>query len=187
MIKLLSKIFFLLTFFQVQSASALFFGPGVPTLDGATDALFGTEIVGTTTSNINTGLIMEVQGNIQDIKSKYKEYIGKVIENTKIMCEEFISMGYKVVTGGTDNHLFLLDLSDLGITGKAVQDACDKHNITLNKNCIPGDRQSPKLTSGIRIGCAAETTRGKTAEDFRHIAHNIDKIIKTEIINTPID
>ena len=74
MIKLLSKIFFLLTFFQVQSASALFLGPGVPTLDGATDALFGTEIVGTTMSNINTGLIMEVQGNIQDIKSKYKEY-----------------------------------------------------------------------------------------------------------------
>ena len=74
MIKWLSKIFFLLMFFQAPSAVALFFGPGMPTFDGATDALFGTEIVGTTMSNINTGLIMEVQGNIQDIKSKYKEY-----------------------------------------------------------------------------------------------------------------
>lgn len=74
MIKLFLRIFFLASILTPVSASALFFGPGVPTLDAATDALFGTEIVGTTMSNINTGLIMEVQGNIQDIKSKYKDY-----------------------------------------------------------------------------------------------------------------
>lgn len=116
------------------------------------------------------------------MQPEYKEYIGKVVANTKAMCDEFIAMGYKVVTGGTDNHLFLLDLSDLGITGKDVQEACDRHNITLNKNCVPNDKQKPKFTSGIRIGCAAETTRGKTAEDFKRIAHDIDRIIKQEVM-----
>ena len=117
-------------------------------------------------------------GALEGRQTEYKDYISKVVENTKAMCDEFISMGYKIVTGGTDNHLFLVDLSELGITGKDVQEACDRHNITLNKNCVPNDKQSPKYTSGIRIGCAAETTRGKTADDFREIAHKIDRIIK---------
>ena len=117
-------------------------------------------------------------GALECMQPEYKDYISKVVENTKAMCDEFISMGYKIVTGGTDNHLFLVDLSELGITGKDVQEACDRHNITLNKNCVPNDKQSPKYTSGIRIGCAAETTRGKTADDFREIAHKIDRIIK---------
>lgn len=122
-------------------------------------------------------------GALECMRPEYKEYIAKVVENTAAMCDEFVSMGYKAVTGGTDNHLFLIDLSDLGITGKAVQDACDRHNITLNKNCVPNDKQSPKHTSGIRIGCAAETTRGKTADDFRNIARMIDEIIKNEVLN----
>ena len=117
-------------------------------------------------------------GALECMQPEYKDYISKVVENTKAMCDEFISMGYKIVTDGTDNHLFLVDLSELGITGKDVQEACDRHNITLNKNCVPNDKQSPKYTSGIRIGCAAETTRGKTADDFREIAHKIDRIIK---------
>ena len=121
-------------------------------------------------------------GALECMQPEYKEYIANVVANTKAMCDEFISMGYKVVTGGTDNHLFLLDLSELGITGKDVQEACDRHNITLNKNCIPNDKQSPKYTSGVRIGCAAETTRGKTAEDFRKIAHRINEIIKNEVM-----
>ena len=117
-------------------------------------------------------------GALECMQPEYKDYISKVVENTKAMCDEFISMGYKIVTDGTDNHLFLVDLSELGITGKDVQEACDRHNITLNNNCVPNDKQSPKYTSGIRIGCAAETTRGKTADDFREIAHKIDRIIK---------
>ena len=120
-------------------------------------------------------------GALECMKPEYKEYISNVIKNTKAMCDEFISMGYKVVTGGTDNHLFLLDFSDLGITGKAVQEACDRHNITLNKNCVPNDKQKPMYTSGVRIGCAAETTKGKTADDFRIIAHMIDRLIKEEL------
>lgn len=117
-------------------------------------------------------------GALECLQPEYKEYIHQVVKNTKAMCDEFISMGYKIVTGGTDNHLFLLDLSELNVTGKDVQDACDKEGITLNKNCVPCEKRSPKLTSGVRIGCAAETTRGKKEEDFREIAHKIDKIIK---------
>lgn len=118
---------------------------------------------------------------LECLQPEYKEYIHQVVKNTAAMCDEFIKMGYKVVTGGTDNHLFLLDLSDLNITGKDVQDACDRNNITLNKNCVPGEKRSPKLTSGVRIGCAAETTKGKTEKDFREIAHKIDEIIKGEV------
>ena len=87
-------------------------------------------------------------------------------------------MGYHVVTGGTDNHLFLLDLTDTGLTGKAVQDRLDACGITLNKNCIPGDKRSPFQASGVRIGTAAMTTRGYTEEDFRRVAHRIDEVIK---------
>ena len=115
---------------------------------------------------------------LECIQPEYKEYIHNVVNNTKAMCNEFMSMGYKVVTGGTDNHLFLLDLTNLGITGKDLQDACDEYGITLNKNAIPNDPLLPSLTSGVRIGCAAETTRGKTEEDFRVIARQIDEIIK---------
>ena len=115
---------------------------------------------------------------LECLQPEYKEYIHKVVKNTSAMCDEFLKMGYKVVTNGTDNHLFLLDFTELGITGKDVQDACDRHNITLNKNCVPNETKSPKLTSGVRIGCAAETTRGKTEQDFRDIAHKIDDIIK---------
>ena len=117
-------------------------------------------------------------GAFECLQPDYKDYIYKVVSNTAAMCDEFLKMGYKVVTGGTDNHLFLLDLSDLGISGRQLQDACDRNGITLNKNCIPGETKGPFETSGVRIGCAAETTRGKTEEDFREIAHRIDEIIK---------
>lgn len=109
---------------------------------------------------------------------EYKKYIHQVVKNTWAMCNEFIKMGYDIVTGGTDNHLFLIDLTKQGISGKSLQEACDKENITLNKNCVPNETRSPKETSGVRIGCAAETTKGKTEEDFIGIAHRIDKIIK---------
>lgn len=110
---------------------------------------------------------------------KFKNYIHAVVRNCKAMCDAFISMGYKVVTGGTDNHLFLLDLTETGLTGKAVQDELDKHGITLNKNCVPNETRSPQQTSGVRIGTAAMTTKGYTAEDFVSVAHIIDNIIKS--------
>ena len=109
---------------------------------------------------------------------EFREYIHAVVRNCRAMCDEFISMGYKVVTGGTDNHLFLLDLTDTGLTGKAVQDELDRHGITLNKNCVPNESRSPQQTSGVRIGTAAMTTKGYTEQDFIAVARQSDRIIR---------
>lgn len=118
----------------------------------------------------------------EDCTPEYREYIHNVVKNCKAMCEEFKRLGYDIVTGGTDNHLFLIDFSRTHphLTGQAVQDLLDAHGITLNKNCVPNEKRSPKETSGVRIGTAAETTKGKTADDFIQIARRIDKIIKEE-------
>lgn len=110
----------------------------------------------------------------------FAEYAANVVKNCKAMCDEFLAMGYDVVTGGTDNHLFLLDLSKThpNITGKMLQEELDRHGITANKNCVPNEKRSPKEASGLRIGTAAMTTKGYTAEDFIKAAHKIDEIIK---------
>ena len=108
----------------------------------------------------------------------YHDYIEQVVKNAKAMADEFIKMGYKVVSGGTDNHLFLLDLSGTGVTGAEVQEACDENDITLNKNSIPNDPLPPSKTSGVRIGTPAMTTRGYKEGDFIIVAHRIDSIIK---------
>lgn len=111
---------------------------------------------------------------------EYREYIHQVKRNAEVMANEFMYMGYHVVTGGTDNHMFLLDFSETypHVTGKMVQDACDLHGITLNKNCVPGEKRSPMQTSGVRIGTPAMTTRGYKEEDFIQVAHMIDEIVK---------
>ena len=109
---------------------------------------------------------------------EFKNYIHDVVGNCKAMCDEFISMGYKIVTGGTDNHLFLVDLTATGLTGKEVQYELDKHHITLNKNCVPTETRSPQQASGVRIGTAAMTTKGYKKDDFIKVAHDIDKVIK---------
>lgn len=108
----------------------------------------------------------------------YRTYIHNVVANCKAMAETFTAMGYQVVTGGTDNHLFLLDLTDTGLTGGEVQERLDGCGITLNKNCVPGDKRPPSQTSGVRIGTAAMTTKGYTAEDFRRVAHRIDEVVR---------
>ena len=111
---------------------------------------------------------------------EYHEYIYNVIVNCKAMANEFIKMGYDVITGGTVNNLFLIDLSKTHpyLSGKMVQDELDKHNITLNKNCVPNEKRSPMQASGLRIGTAAMTTKGWREEDFINCAHQIDEIIK---------
>ena len=110
----------------------------------------------------------------------FAEYAANVVKNCKAMCDEFLAMGYDVVTGGTDNHLFLLDFSKThpNLTGKMLQEELDRHGITANKNCVPNEKRSPKEASGLRIGTAAMTTKGYTAEDFKRAAHKIDEIIK---------
>lgn len=112
---------------------------------------------------------------------EYHEYIHNVVVNCKAMADEFIKMGYDVITGGTANHLFLIDLSKThpNLSGKMVQDELDRHNITLNKNCVPNEKRSPMQASGLRIGTAAMTTKGWHEEDFINCAHWIDGIIKS--------
>ncbi len=98
-------------------------------------------------------------------KPEFKVYQQQVVKNAKAMANQFMERGYKIVSGGTDCHLFLVDLIDKGITGKAADAALGNANITVNKNTVPGDPQSPFVTSGLRIGTPAGTTRGfKEAE-----------------------
>ena len=112
------------------------------------------------------------------LKPEFKEYAHQVVLNCAALCDEFIKLGYKVVTGGTDNHVFLLDLSEFPFSGRDLQERCDENGITLNKNAIPNDQRSPMQTSGVRIGTAPMTTRGYKEDDFREVARRIDKIVK---------
>lgn len=114
------------------------------------------------------------------LRPEFKTYAQMVVANAKAMAEEFVKMGYDVVTGGTDNHMFLLDFSKThpNLTGKMVQDELDKHGITLNKNSVPNEQRSPMQTSGVRIGTPAMTTLGYGPNDFIKVAHMIDEIIE---------
>ena len=107
------------------------------------------------------------------LEPEFVDYIDEVMYNAKIMAERFISHGYNVITGGTDNHMFLVDLRGTGLTGIDVQNELEKNNITLNKNAIPNDPLPPSKTSGIRIGTPAMTTRGWKSYDFCECADNI--------------
>ena len=109
----------------------------------------------------------------------FKKYAQNVVDNAKVMADTFKSNGTPVISGGTDNHMFLIDVySAFGITGKEAQDLLDQIHITTNKNTIPNDSQSPLITSGLRIGAAAMTTRGLKKEDFVEIANIIIKALQ---------
>lgn len=107
----------------------------------------------------------------------FKEYGKHIIENAQALSKGLMSRGVNIVSGGTDNHLMLVDLVDKGLTGKEVEAWLDEANITANKNTIPNDPQSPFVTSGVRLGTAAVTTRGMNAEDMDRIAEAIAMII----------
>ena len=108
---------------------------------------------------------------------EFKEYQRNVINNAKAMAETFINNGLNVITGGTDNHLILLDLRNINITGKEAEDLLAKVNITVNKNAIPFDPEKPSITSGIRIGTPAITTRGFTEQDCINVANLISNVL----------
>jgi glycine hydroxymethyltransferase len=101
----------------------------------------------------------------------FKKYQQQVLNNAREMARVFMERGFKVVSGGTDNHLFLLDLIDKGVTGKDAEAALGRVNITVNKNAVPGDPQPPMVTSGIRVGTPAITTRGFCEPEARELAH----------------
>ena len=104
------------------------------------------------------------------MSDEFKTYAHNVVKNAKVMASALLEEGFDLVTGGTDNHLMLADLRPMHITGKELQERLDANNITLNKNAIPGDPQKPSVTSGVRIGTAAATTRGLGEEEMKRIA-----------------
>lgn len=112
------------------------------------------------------------------LQPSFKEYQKKIVANAKALAEEFLALDYHLVSGGTDNHLILLNLTTKGVTGKAAEAALDKAGMTVNKNAVPFDTQSPFITSGIRIGTPAATTRGFGADDMKQIARWIDRAVR---------
>ena len=107
------------------------------------------------------------------LSDDFKTYAKNVVTNAKVMANALLDEGFDLITGGTDNHLMLADLRPMQITGKELQNRLDENHITLNKNAIPGDPEKPSITSGVRIGTAAVTTRGLGAEEMKQIAHCI--------------
>ena len=105
------------------------------------------------------------------MQPEFTTYAHNVVKNAKVMAEALLEEGFDLITGGTDNHLMLADLRPMNITGKELQERCDANHITLNKNAIPGDPQKPSVTSGVRIGTAAVTTRGLGENEMKKIAH----------------
>ena len=112
------------------------------------------------------------------LQPEFKEYQKRIVENAKTMAQDLLNEGFHVVSGGTDTHLMLLSFIEQGITGKVVEEALERAGITVNKNTVPFDPQKPLITSGIRIGTPAVTTRGMDIEEMHVIAKFISKIIK---------
>lgn len=113
------------------------------------------------------------------LSDDFKAYQAQIVKNAKALAEGLVAEGFKLVSGGTDNHLMLLDLTDTGITGKEAEAHLDEVGITVNKNAIPFDTRSPFITSGVRIGTPATTSRGFDEDDMREIA----KLIKLAVLD----
>jgi len=111
------------------------------------------------------------------LSDDYLAYVKQVQKNAQAMANEFIDRDYKIISNGTDNHLMLIDLRSKGLTGKQAEDALIHADITINKNMVPFDDKSPFITSGMRIGTAAVTTRGLLESDMKHIVELIDKVL----------
>jgi glycine hydroxymethyltransferase len=111
------------------------------------------------------------------MSDNYLNYIVQVKKNASAMAEEFVSKGYKIISGGTDNHMMLIDLRSKGLTGKLAEAALGKADITINKNMVPFDDKSPFVTSGMRVGTSAITTRGLKEADMTRIVGLIDEVL----------
>lgn len=111
------------------------------------------------------------------LKPEFKKYSEQVITNAQVLAEALLSEGFQLVTGGTDNHLILIDLSDREITGKIAENSLDEAGITVNKNTVPNEKRSPFVTSGVRIGTPALTTRGMGTAEMKQIAKWISQVL----------
>lgn len=112
------------------------------------------------------------------LEPEFTAYQKQVKKNARVLAEEFINKGYNLVSGGTDNHLVLVDLRNKGLTGKIAEESLDKAGITVNKNMVPFDTESPFVTSGIRIGTPALTTRGFQEHEFKKVVDLIDDVLQ---------
>jgi glycine hydroxymethyltransferase len=107
----------------------------------------------------------------------FKAYAEQVKKNAQVMATAFVDKGYQIISGGTDNHLMLIDLRPKGLTGKLAENTLVKADITINKNMVPFDDKSPFVTSGMRVGTAAMTTRGMKEAEMLHIVDLIDSVL----------
>ena len=114
------------------------------------------------------------------LQPEFKEYQAQILKNAKALCEGLMKRGVKIVSGGTDNHLMLVDLSETNLSGKELEKRLDRAHITCNKNTIPNDPRSPFVTSGVRLGTPAVTTRGMVEEDMDKIAEAIALVMESE-------
>jgi glycine hydroxymethyltransferase len=114
-------------------------------------------------------------GEILD--GSFRDYQSQVQKNAQAMARAFVGLGYDLISNGTDNHLMLIDLRNKNITGKKAQETLDRAHITLNKNSVPFDDKSPFVTSGIRVGVPAVTTRGLLESDMKTIVEMIDRVL----------
>jgi glycine hydroxymethyltransferase len=124
----------------------------------------------------------------ENLKPSFKDYAQQIINNAKALSSELIGLGYDIVSGGTDNHVFLVDLTDKEITGKVAENALHTAGMTVNKNMVPFDTRSPMITSGIRLGTAALTTKGMKEAEMKSIAGLIDRVLSNvEDINIHLE
>lgn len=117
---------------------------------------------------------------LEALEPDFSKYAQQVVSNAKAMCEVFEERGFPVQTGGTDSHIILMDLSEKALSGRQAADLLEENGITVNKNGVPNDPRSFVETSGIRIGTAAETTKGHKGEWFRELAHRIVDILEVD-------
>lgn len=152
------------------------------------DAEFGLQFNKAIFPGIQGGPLMHVIASKalcfkEALTDEFKTYQNQIVKNAKVLSESLVKEGFKLVSGGTDNHLMLIDLTDMGVTGKEAEHMLDEVGITVNKNAIPFDKQSPFVTSGIRIGTPATTSRGFVEEDMVEIARLI-KLTITDFENS---
>ena len=113
----------------------------------------------------------------EDLTEEYDDYVKQVVKNAKTMAKAFTDKGYNIITGGTDNHLMLIDLRNKDITGKQAENSLVKAHITINKNMVPFDDKSPFVTSGMRIGTPAITSRGMKETEMEEVVELIDEAL----------
>jgi len=152
--------------------------PGMPKLKTITEALDSWVFPGVQGGPLMHVIAAKAVALGEALQPEFTTYAQQVVRNAKVFADELVSLGYNLVSGGTDTHLILMDLSSKGWTGKAAEKALEKAGITVNKNMVPFDPQKPMVTSGIRIGTPAITTRGMKESEMRKIAQLMDKTLR---------